>query len=108
MLRLAANCPSTTPNPIKSKAIKKVGVTGSCRQKYAQVMVLTGIRLLNNSTRLVGQCPSARFHKPNAITPPAMTQYAWTPSNFALIGKPCCASSHNASGISNNPARHIV
>ena len=51
-----------TPATIKIIAAQNVGVIGSRRKKCAQVIVLSGIRLLNNITRLVRQRRSASFH----------------------------------------------
>jgi hypothetical protein len=52
---LARVCPSATPATMRNIAVIKVVVTGSPKKKYAQVIVLRGMRLLNNNTRLVGQ-----------------------------------------------------
>ena len=50
-----------TPVTIKIMAAQKVEVTGSRRKQCAQAMVLSGMRLLNNITRLVRQRRSASF-----------------------------------------------
>ena len=55
-------------------AVQNLGVTASRRQKCAQVIVLSGIRLLNSITWLVGQWRSALFHSAKAVTPPATMQ----------------------------------
>ena len=54
-------CPSTTPATIKIMAAQNVGVTGSCKKKYAHVIVLNGTRLLNSTTWLARQWRSALF-----------------------------------------------
>src|SRR2546423_8030186 len=49
-------CRNSTPENTRTIASQKVVVTGSCNQIAAQVIVLTGIRLLKSRTWLVCQC----------------------------------------------------
>src|SRR6059036_3959009 len=65
--------PRRTPAITRSIATQNVGVMDSPRQAQAQLMVLSGMRLLNSSTWLVGQRRKAWFQIQNVTTlPPRM------------------------------------
>ena len=66
--------PKRTPAITKSIAIQKVEVMDSPRQAQAQLIVLSGIRLLNSSTWLVGRRRKAWFQIQNVTTPPPTMQ----------------------------------
>ena len=92
---------------IRTIAAQNVGVMASPSVKCAQMVVVSGMKLLNNITWLVRQWRSAEFQSAYGTTPPNRMQNACTPRCGASITRPWAATSTNPSGSSQTPDIHM-
>src|SRR5664280_1172300 len=101
-------CPIKTPATIKTIAAQNVGVIGSPKVKCTHVVVVRGIKLLNNITWLVRQWRSAEFHSAYGTTPPKRMHKPCTPRCGASTTRPRRATSIRPKGSRQTPDSHIA